>query len=109
MKKVLFAFTAGASLFSLAACGGNADSEADSDDNGTAGDISFYTSQPDERALQGVIKNVQFQGTYIRCTVTVQETDLIVYADMLQNFLTGDRVALKLQESSIKGASLKQA
>lgn len=50
MKKVLFAFTAGASLFSLAACGGNADSEADSDGNETAGDISFYTSQPDEDA-----------------------------------------------------------
>lgn len=72
-------------------------------------DELLLLTEPDERALQGVIKNVQFQGTYLRCTVTVQETDLIVHADMLQNFSTGDRVTLKLQESSIKGASLKQA
>lgn len=50
MKKVLFVFSAGASLFLLAACGGDADSEADSGDSGTEGDISFYTSQPDEDA-----------------------------------------------------------
>ncbi|RKD76439.1 iron(III) transport system substrate-binding protein [Sinobaca qinghaiensis] len=51
MKKVLFAFTAGASLLSLAACGGSAESEADSGDNNSSGEeLSFYTSQPDEDA-----------------------------------------------------------
>ncbi|WP_252312130.1 ABC transporter ATP-binding protein [Sinobaca sp. H24] len=79
---------------------------------------SIFPARPDELiligevqkdGLQGMIKNVQFQGTYIQYTVSVEETDLTVHADILQNFAPGDTVTLQLKESSIKGIGLKQA